>query len=322
MNIKKNSLNIAVATVLAGVIIGPQAAQADMIHFNWGGVFSMIDPTGAVLANTDVPNQPGNRNNQFQTPVSGTLSINTNTGAGSATLQSFDFFGGTTPMEITDIQLQAIGDGMGSSGTLVLANMLLSWNGNVDLPASMVLDAAGLFGALVSPGFSYGSVIAGVGAIPATDGTYVGFSVPSTNNGYLALGPTPLATTAWNTSLAPGCVIGGCINFSPSGALPLVLDTVQNQNDFIENIGASQGTWGGPYGGEVYGIAGSPMPDGPFTGMNISLDFTSLTASPVCTPGVGVCPPPVPVPAAGWLFGSGLLGLIGIMRRRKPLAGC
>jgi hypothetical protein len=31
----------------------------------------------------------------------------------------------------------------------------------------------------------------------------------------------------------------------------------------------------------------------------------------------GVCPPPVPVPAAAWLFGSGLLGLVGIARRKK-----
>lgn len=30
---------------------------------------------------------------------------------------------------------------------------------------------------------------------------------------------------------------------------------------------------------------------------------------------------PVPIPAAAWLFGSGLLGLIGVARRRSPLRG-
>lgn len=31
-------------------------------------------------------------------------------------------------------------------------------------------------------------------------------------------------------------------------------------------------------------------------------------------------PPPVPLPAAVWLFGSGLLGLVGVSRRRKNAA--
>ena len=33
--------------------------------------------------------------------------------------------------------------------------------------------------------------------------------------------------------------------------------------------------------------------------------------------GGGVCPPPIPIPAAVWLFGSGLLALVGIARRKK-----
>ncbi len=31
-------------------------------------------------------------------------------------------------------------------------------------------------------------------------------------------------------------------------------------------------------------------------------------------------PPPVPLPAAVWLFGSGVLGLVGVSRRRKLAA--
>ena len=53
------------------------------------------------------------------------------------------------------------------------------------------------------------------------------------------------------------------------------------------------------------GIPGIPMPaGGPFeffnAGFNANLNFT-----------------PVPVPAAVWLFGSGLMGLVGVARRRK-----
>jgi len=45
--------------------------------------------------------------------------------------------------------------------------------------------------------------------------------------------------------------------------------------------------------------------DGVFTDPNFTL---TMTATPVSA---------VPVPAAVWLFGSGLLGMVGIARRRK-----
>jgi hypothetical protein len=56
------------------------------------------------------------------------------------------------------------------------------------------------------------------------------------------------------------------------------------------------------------GIGGSPADNGPFSGTNFNFDFTSLTVTAV---------PEVPVPAAAWLFGSGLVGLIGVARRKK-----
>ena len=49
------------------------------------------------------------------------------------------------------------------------------------------------------------------------------------------------------------------------------------------------------------GVAGYDMVDGPFVGYSAAFSFTA----------------PVPVPAAVWLFGSGLLGLVGVARRKK-----
>ena len=47
------------------------------------------------------------------------------------------------------------------------------------------------------------------------------------------------------------------------------------------------------------GIRGLSMIDGAFVGFSANFDF------------------PVPIPAAFWLFGSGLIGLIGVARRKK-----
>ena len=51
------------------------------------------------------------------------------------------------------------------------------------------------------------------------------------------------------------------------------------------------------------GVAGLGMIDGAFPGFNANFNFTAPAA--------------VPVPAAVWLFGSGLLGLVGVARRKK-----
>jgi hypothetical protein len=50
------------------------------------------------------------------------------------------------------------------------------------------------------------------------------------------------------------------------------------------------------------GTLGTTMAAGPFKGAPVGFSAT---------------PAAVPVPAAVWLFGSGLMGLVGIARRRK-----
>jgi hypothetical protein len=60
------------------------------------------------------------------------------------------------------------------------------------------------------------------------------------------------------------------------------------------------------------GIMGIPMAaGGPFGGFNANFN-ANLAPIPCCLP-----PPEVPVPAAVWLFGSGLIGLLGVAKRRK-----
>ena len=58
------------------------------------------------------------------------------------------------------------------------------------------------------------------------------------------------------------------------------------------------------------GRPGTAMNNGPFDGQTPA--FNGVMTCQNCTP-----PPAVPVPAAVWLFGSGLLGLVGVARRRK-----
>ncbi|BAZ93192.1 fructose-1-phosphate kinase [Thiohalobacter thiocyanaticus] len=289
MTMKKNLVGAAIAAAVG--VAAPQAAMADIITADWDGLFTMLDSTGAALDNGSLPKGT----NRFQTPVNGTIQFDTDTGTGSATLVPFDFFNGSLPAEAVGIEFQAIGDGMGGEGSLVLGNMLFNWNGNTGIPVSIVLDAAGFFGGmqagLIGDGDLTQAEVAGFGATPASDGTYTNGTY-----GYLGVGPVPIATTEWNTSFAPGCSLGDCEGVSPSGALPLVEDTDANLNEFAQ--------------GDGVGIGGNPMADGPFQGFNANFDITAMT-------NIQVTPSAIPVPAAVWLFGSGLLGLVGVARRRK-----
>jgi len=172
---------------------------------------------------------------------------------------SFDFFNGSLPAEAVSINMQAIGDGAGGPGTLIMGNMLFNWNGNNGIPITLVWNAQGLFDA-INGGMSEGDTVSSTGAVPASDGTYV-----SPAFGYLSLGPTPMASTEWNVTRAAACGIGqgNCTGVSPSGELPLVVDTAINNGEYAM--------------GDGIGVGGVPMWDGPFVGFNANFDMTTLT---------------------------------------------
>ena len=63
------------------------------------------------------------------------------------------------------------------------------------------------------------------------------------------------------------------------------------------------------------GIEGLQMDSGPFAGSFLDFEVTSTLLAFVDNPYPVYAP--VPIPAAAWLFGSGLLWLVGIARRKK-----
>jgi hypothetical protein len=268
MNLKKTAIASAIAVTMGlGVAAAPTTASAANVTADWSGLFTILNSAGAPTQNTSYPYY-GDPTWGYgvRTQISGSLTFDTSTGSGSATVNPFDFFAGG-PAVATTVTMQAIGDGAGGQGTLVLGNMGFNWNGNNGIPVSIVLDAAGFFGALQG-GQTTGS-ISGVGATPASNNI--------AKNQY-PIGPAPMATTTWNTTPIGTVVLGT----NPSGTLPLTNDTV----------------------------GGSPMLVGPFAGFSANFDLTLVS-------NLSVTPAVVPVPAAVWLFGSGLLGLVGIARRKK-----
>ncbi len=206
------------------------------------------------------------------------------TGSGSATVNSFDFFG--APTVATAITMQVIDPANG----LVQANMGFNWSSANGIPVSLILDARGFFGA-ISQGVATSDVIdqatvAGYGALPASNGI---------NWGTFPVGPVPMATTSLDTTLissasvacaddvANGVANGNCLGLNPSSELGVIAG-----DD---------------------GIGGSPVIDGPFPGLNPNFDITAIHINAVTSE--------IPVPAAVWLFGSGLIGLIGVAKRKR-----
>jgi hypothetical protein len=302
MNVKKTLLSVAIA----GAMGVSAAAQADTITGSWAGWFTMLTPAGgsggSIQANSDSTDPTMGTD---RTWITGTLSFDTATGAGSGTVVPFSFGGGGLAAA-TGVSFQAIGDGGCSTvtstcgaapgpGPLVLGNMGFDWNGTFGISISIVLDASGFFGA-VGGGLTVSQTITG---------GVLGRSDDSAGAGK-QMGPAVMATTRYNTTNVVSPVPLGT---NPSGTLPLIYDT------------AAEGNANTAY---TDGIGGSPMRNGPFTGYNGNFDIMSVHVTSCVDTGTGTdaCQvvPEVPVPAAVWLFGSGLLGLVGIARRKKRSA--
>lgn len=264
-----------------GMCLLPTVVQASIISFHFTGRLTVMNSIGSVITGGDGDGVGSADPFGMQAPIESTFTYDTTAGIGSGDLiiSPLTYFG-------LDTQFRSISMNRIEGTNLVLGNMLVDFGPSIGLPVSLVWDGSGLLNA-IDYGLQAGDVISGTNLKRAGDPDYnVNSAVPASDGyGYdpfiINQGPAPLATTTLNTTTL--CTPGlDCIGNAITGGLSFFDD----------------------------GIAGSPQIDGPFPSMQVSIDIgsgNSLTVLSVST---------VPVPPAVWLFGSGLVGLIGIARRK------
>ena len=117
MNIKKSALSIALASVISsGVVL------ADIIDFDYDGLFVLLTPTGSGIVNDSLPYYyDASWGYGVRTQISGSLQLDTVAGTGSATVSPFNFLNAAGQAVVTNFVFKNDANG------LMLGNMLFSW---------------------------------------------------------------------------------------------------------------------------------------------------------------------------------------------------
>jgi len=241
-------------------------AQADLITFDFTGRLTVIAPDGSVLANNDVAGiiDPWG----YQTPISASLTYDTNSGIGFSNLQTatLNFWGWEGFFHDTSFTQQ--------SGTNLLnGTVLADWGPNTNMTSLIQWDATGMINA-INYGLQVGDKLSG-------STLYRDFN----HDGQYDASEIIVAD------------LGSAIPYTDGGLLPFGSEDLWYPNQGPAPMAATANTIG--------------LTDGPFPGTRAYLDIGSGNSMYVTSIQA------VPLPAAAWLFGSGLLGLCGLARRRR-----
>ena len=161
---KKTIISVA----MTGLLTQAAPLQADVLDFDFSGLWTYLDNAGGLIENTSEPYYSDPTwGYGVRTQISGKLTFDTITGSGTATINPFIFLsaGANT---FSNIEFKSIG------GNLLIAHMSREWNGTIE-PVSVVWDASGFLGEALT--MLVNDTVSGVGAIPASNNLKRGFPI-------------------------------------------------------------------------------------------------------------------------------------------------
>jgi len=308
MSFKKATLAAAVAATFAGGLAAVDSANAGTVAAGTYDMVILTTPITTATAGTDV--------------ISG-YNVGTN-----GNWQSTFTFGGGLPSASSQAMTDnaALVNGKGSGVVDGFAGKI-----------GVTIDGLG------NMTFNTGSIVGGpmTGTISLATGA-MSFT-PSGRLGTVSSFPS-LVDERWNVDDANPCTTTGCNNdgntnynsFTTGSAAPVsggtangkVFSAIADANadgisDYLGvlvsagNVGSD---WGGFFGAEYVEAWRVQLRSTltPASGFRVDTVFT--TAGGNFAQYTNASGPVIPVPAAVWLFGSGLLGLVGVARRKKASA--